>query len=96
MMRTTQGLADAGTRVLEPHTRLMVAVLQTVVDDCTGSLHRRAAGYGASADRGRLRDAIAYVASEDRAWPFSFENICDALEMNIGCLRRELQRGQGT
>jgi hypothetical protein len=95
MMRTTRGLADAGTRVLEPHTRVMVAVLQTVVDDCTGSRHRRAAGYGASADRGRLRDAIAYVASEDRAWPFSFENICDALEMDIGSLRRELQRGQG-
>lgn len=93
-MRALQDLPTAGTRLLEPHTRLMVAVLQTVVDDCTGSLHRRAAGHGESGDPGRLRDAIDYVSSEDRSWPYSFENICDALEMDVDCLREKLQQGR--
>jgi hypothetical protein len=95
MIRATQGQPATGTRFFEPHRRLMVAVLQTVVDDCTGSIHRRAAGYDASADRQRIRDAFAYVRSTDRAWPFSFENLCEALGMDVGNLRQELQRGQG-
>jgi hypothetical protein len=39
-----------------------------------------------------VRNATAYVASTDRTWPFSFENLCDALGLNAGGLRRELQR----
>jgi len=33
---------------------------------------------------------MAYVASTDRAWPFSFENLCEALGLDAGCLREEL------
>ena len=85
---------DVSSRVAESHRRLMVAVLQAVVNDCRGgSNYRRSAGYGAIHARG-VRKAIAYVASTDRAWPFSFENLCDALELDADGLREELAATQ--
>jgi len=79
-----------GSRLAESHRRLMVAVLQAVVNDCRGgSDYRRSAGYGA-VHAGGVRKAIAYVASTDRAWPFSFENLCDALGLDAVGLRAEL------
>jgi hypothetical protein len=82
--------ADGGRA--EPHKRLMAAVLQTVVDDCRGSIHRRAVSSADPTDLRGLRKAMAYVASTDRAWPFSFENLCEALSLDAGCLREELQK----
>ena len=37
-----------------------------------------------------VRQAIAYVASTDRAWPYSFENLCEALGLSADALRQEL------
>jgi len=80
----------AGVRVAEPERRLMAAVLQAVVDDCRGgSVHRRSAGDGRREARGTRR-AIAYAASTDRTWPFSFENLCDALGVNADGVRGQL------
>jgi hypothetical protein len=79
-------------RAAEPERRLMAAVLQGVVDDHGGSVYRRAAGYGSPTNRRRLRAAAAYVASRDRRWPFSFENLCDALSLDSGRLRRALRK----
>lgn len=77
-------------RLGEPHKRLMAAVLRAVVDDCRGgSDYRRATGQGV-VDAGSVRKAIAYVASTDRTWPFSFENLCDALGLNAAALRHAL------
>ena len=76
-------------RVAEPHKRLMAAVLRAVVDDCRGSVYRRATGNGV-VEAGAVRKAVAYVVSIDRTWPFSFENLCDALELDAPTLRREL------
>lgn len=92
MKRATASLPAPDVREFEPHRRLMAAVLRTVVDDCTGSVHRRAAGHRVSADPQSVRDALAYMESADRAWPFSFENLCDALGMDVGSLRQELRR----
>lgn len=79
------------TRLTEPCKRLMAAVLQAVVDDCrAGSVYRRSAGY-APIDVRLVRTAAAYVASTDRGWPFSFENLCDALNMDADALRGELR-----
>ena len=69
----------------------MVAVLQTAFDDCRGSRYRRAAGYGVPTDHAGIRHAAAYVASSDRDWPFSFENLCDLLRLDAVSLRRALQ-----
>src|SRR5438128_10999902 len=77
-------------RSAEPHKRLMAAVLHAVVDDCRGgSVYRRSAGKGV-VGAGSVRKAVAYVASTDRTWPFSFENLCDALELDAAALREEL------
>ena len=74
----------------EPQRRLMAAVLQAVVEDCRGGTgYRRAVGAG-TIDARDIRRAMAYVASTDRSWPFSFENLCDALGVDAGGLRREL------
>ena len=70
----------------------MAAVLQAVVDDLRGSVHRHAAGHGASTDSRERRAAVAYVARRDREWPFSFENLCDALSLDPGRLRKALGR----
>jgi hypothetical protein len=90
----TQYLPGPGSRLGESHKRLMVAVLQTVVDDCRGSSYRRSRGWEMPVGHRDLREAIAYMSSTDRGWPFSFENLCDALGLDAGRLRRELyQRG---
>lgn len=84
----TPSLRRAGVRLVEPHQRLMAAVLQTAVDDCR-------VGPGVPAGCHGVQRAIAYVASTDRGWPFSFENLCEALGVNAGCLRQELKKGPG-
>lgn len=95
MRIATDSISRADVRSVEPHKRLMAAVLQAAVDDCRGSVYRRAAGYGAPTDRQGVHHAIAYVTSTDRAWPFSFENLCEALGMDAGCLRQELRKDHG-
>ena len=69
----------------------MAAVLQTVVDDCRGSAYRRARGLKPILGLQELRRAVAYAASNDRSWPFSFENLCEGLGLDANSLRRELE-----
>ncbi len=57
----------------------MAAVLQAALDDARDL---RASG-----------GALAYVASTDRDWPFSFENLCEALDIDAGGVRRRLITG---
>jgi len=90
IMLPTQYLNRADARLAEPHKRLMAAVLRAVVEDCRGgSPYRRAVGKGA-VDARNVCNAIAYVASTDRAWPFSFENRCEALGVDADGVREEL------
>ena len=92
VMLPTQYLRRADSRLTEPYKRLMAAVLQTLVDDCRGgSVYRRARGYGTPIAERALEKATDYLASTDRTWPFSFENLCDALGLNAGALRKELR-----
>ena len=77
-------------RLAEPHKRLMAAVLHAVIDDCRGgSAYRQSTGKG-TIGAGTVRNAVAYVASTDRSWPFSFENLCEALGLDAAALRQEL------
>lgn len=57
----------------------MAAVLQAALDD----VHHGKA----------CPDTLAWVTSTDRVWPFSFENLCDALDLNAGEVRRKLTGG---
>jgi hypothetical protein len=69
----------------EPERRLAIAVLQDAVD-CFQK-HLRARERKA---RQLFLDAEEWISSEDRTWPFSFENICDLLQINAEYLRRGL------
>jgi hypothetical protein len=90
VMLPVQYLPKAGERQIEPQKRLMLAVLQTVIDDCKGSQTRQAAGLPPPVDGNAYRDARAYLDSTDRDWPFTFENLCDALGLDAVAFRRSL------
>jgi hypothetical protein len=66
--------------------RLMNAILEDAVD-----MYRK----HADAVRGRKHDlfdeAEAWIESADRQWVFSFENICDMLDLDADCLRAGLR-----
>ena len=88
IMLPSQYLNRGDARLGEPHKNLMAAVLRTVVDDCRGaSIDPRPVGHADLIPRG-VRQAIAYVASTDRAWPYSFENLCEALGLSAETVRR--------
>ena len=76
-----------------PHRQLMAAVLQTAVDDYWDSFRPRSAAYGTRGARRRCRQARSYMLNKDRVWPFSFENLCDALDLDARTLRRALLWG---
>ena len=80
-----QYLRRAGERLVEPRKRLMLAVLKTALDD-----YRRVTSDGGIADPKAQRDAIAWVESTDRSWPFSFENLCEGVGLDPTWLRRGL------
>ena len=66
----------------EPERRLVIAVLQDAVDCFQKHLHAR--------DRKARQlylDAEEWIGSDDRSWPFSFENVCDLLQINSEYLR---------
>jgi len=92
IMLPVQYLSRAHGCLATPQRRLMVAVLQTVLDDCQGTVYARATGVKGGATERALRDALAYVASRDRSWPFSFENLCDAVGIDADGIRRALGR----
>ena len=79
----TQELRPTGLHRIEPQRRLMAAVLQAVLDDVRGP-YRQAAG------RHAHEQARAYVASTDRSWPFSFENVCEAIGIDADLMREQL------
>lgn len=81
-----------GARSAEPHRQLMAAVLQAVVDDYQGGSDRRRRAGCRPIASSTVRKAVAYVQSTDRAWPFSFENICEALDLDAAEFRVKLAR----
>ena len=70
----------------QPERRLMVAVLEDAIDDFLNN---------AGAQRGirlaRFREASIWFRREDRDWPFSFVNICDACGLDATTIRRMLR-----
>ncbi|MFN8624939.1 MAG: hypothetical protein U0587_02980 [Candidatus Binatia bacterium] len=69
----------------EPERRLVAALLEDAVE-CYQK-HLRARDPKA---RRLFLDAEEWICSEDRTWPFSFENVCDLLQINPEYLRRGL------
>lgn len=79
--------SDTGEPPRQPEKRLMFAVLQEAVrgldQDILGGTSRTA----------KFRSEIEeWFAANDRRWPFSFVNICEALDLDASRLRRALSR----
>jgi len=75
-----------GSARLTPTRRLMAAVLEDAVHELTHP------GGGSARARGRRCDEIlAWFASDDDTWPFSFVNVCDALGIAPTRLRAQLR-----
>ena len=72
---------------LRPEKRLMLAVLEESVADFQKQVV-------ATTREGRriFRETEAWFASDDRDWPFTFANICDALGLEPEWIRRGLRR----
>jgi len=71
---------------LERERLLMLAVLEDAVDCFQKHSH-------SSDPRSQqlFEEACEWVDSDDRSWLFSFENICDTLEINADYVRRGLR-----
>jgi hypothetical protein len=68
-----------------PERQLAVAVLSQAADDLRKFRYvRRGSGYSLYAD------ARNWIASNDRLWPYSFLNLCDALHLAADVMRAEL------
>ena len=78
--------AFRGGSAVRGEKRLMLAVLQDALD-CYQKYAFAKDGHG----RQLFADADTWVSSEDRDWYFSFENICETLDINPAYLRRGVQ-----
>ncbi len=78
--------AACGARESAVH-RLMLGILRDAVD-----LYLKALTPGNRVAAKRLREVVAWFASDDRNWPFSFERICEALNLESDYIRSGLYR----
>jgi hypothetical protein len=71
-----------------PVKGLMRAVLQRALDDVADP---KLLSYRGTRGKAKMRQkAEAWFLSEDETWPFSFVNICQALNLDAGGIRRAL------
>jgi hypothetical protein len=76
-------------RAQQPERRLMLAVLESAIADWLVRRDTQAA----PRHEARItveEDLAGWFASGDRRWPYSFENICAALGLDAGGIRRRL------
>ena len=76
-----------GCEPIQPERRLMLAVLSDAIVLVQSGAPR-------FAERREIEDAHRWIRSDDRAWPFSFVNVCDSLGIAHEPLRRALVRGR--
>jgi hypothetical protein len=66
------------------------ALMRAILQDAILCLSGRAGRHG---EQARLTaEALRWVKSRDRRWPFAFETICDVFGINPDYLRRRLLR----
>lgn len=70
---------------LSPEKHLMLAVLEEGIASFQKYLVQR--------DR-RFYEAAEWILEKDGDWPFSFENICETLDLSPDCIRQALMRLQ--
>jgi hypothetical protein len=72
---------------LLPEKRLMLAVLE----DAVATYQKRACS-GTPLGRRESLEAQSWIESDDVQWPFSFRNICAALDLESDAVRHGLRR----
>lgn len=77
-----------GRRPLAPEHRLMIAVLQDAIW-CLEK-HRFATN---RLGRSLFEDVSKWIAAHETTWPYSFESICDYLNLDADSVRRRLGVG---
>jgi len=76
---------QSGSSKVCPERKLAVAVFSQAANDLQKFRYaRRGAGYSLYAD------ARKWIASNNRSWPYSFLNLCDALDLAADVIRVEL------
>jgi hypothetical protein len=77
-------------RSSQPEKRLMLAVMEDAISTFQKSI------YGSTRRQRRLlKETEEWIGSADTSWPFSFENICDALDIEAEYLRNGLTQWKG-
>jgi hypothetical protein len=73
--------------IVEPEKRLMLAILEDAVDCFQHNVFTKSV-------KGRrlFQEAEKWVVEVDGDWVFSFENVCETLELNPAYVRRGLLR----
>ncbi len=78
-------------RSSQPEKRLMLAVMEDAITTFQKSVH------GATRRQRRLlKETEEWIGSTDTSWPFSFENICIALDIESDYMRSGLHRWKGS
>ena len=80
-------MLDAPQRT--PEQRLMAAVLEDALRELA-----RPGGEWLGTRARRRAEIVAWFASDDVAWPFSFVNVCEALDLDVAGFRLRLGGGR--
>lgn len=75
------------TRPMEGERRLMLAALEDAID----TVRKRHTATDPR-ERRAFADAVEWISSTDRCWPFAYENVCEALELDPDYLRQGVLR----
>jgi hypothetical protein len=75
--------------VISPEKDLAIAMIYRAQSDLAGKDN-----YGSDRHPGQsariYNDAVEWIKSEDRTWPYSFANCCEMIGFNAGRVRKEL------
>ena len=83
--------AFGASAAVQPERRLFFAILSDAI-----VRFRQLATTSSLAARGELKEAERWIRSNDRSWPCSFVNVCEALDVAYEPLRRALLSWRAT
>ena len=72
--------------VSSPEKRLLMAVLLDAIEEFKAVTQSARAG-----NEARHRRFMAWFSARDVEWPFSFEKVCEQLDLNPDCVRSRLR-----
>ena len=77
-----------------PERRIRMAILYDVLDMFSRAAARKSLRRDYSG--APLRKSVEWVESDDTTWPYSFVNVCEALSLEPGTVRKALLKILGT